>query len=206
MNDTLKTYLQEFLTDRASGKVSEYPKAQTEGVPDQSPSDGPEEHHQKTRPSTEASPVTFGQLQQALGQFKRDILASLNPRAPLDSVGDQKQPSAAISQLVPRLRRVEADIDFIRTQINIIDDDTTQDRTSSAPNNDTAARSTIASTYRRGKNDINWGVVSLAIVAAVSLIAFGEMLGSAKHAGKGLGDRLAEWLFMEGRGQKVSGK
>lgn len=206
VNDTLKTYLEDFLADRASRKVSEYPKAHMEGAPDQSPSDDPDERHRKTSPSTEASAVTFGQLQQALGQFKRDILVSLNPRAVLDPAGDQKQPSGAISQLIPRLRRAEADIDFIRTQINIIDNDATQERTSSAPNNDIAARSTIASTYRRGKSDINWGVVSLAIVAAVSLIVFGEMLESAKHAGKGLGDRLAEWLFMEGRGQKVSGK
>lgn len=208
VNDTLKTYLQDFLADRASGKVSEYPKAHTEGVHDPSPSESPEEHHRKPSSSTEESPVTFAQLQQALGQFKRDILVSLNPRPALDPADGQKQRSGAVSQLVPRLRRVEADIDFIRTQINIIDndDDTTQERPGSSPTGDIAARPTMANTYRREKSEINWVVVSLAIVAAVSLIAFGEMLGSARHTGKGLGDRLAEWLFMEGRGQKVSGK
>lgn len=36
--------------------------------------------------------------------------------------------------------------------------------------------------------------------------SFGEILGSAKQAGKWLADRLAESLFMEGRWHRVTGK
>lgn len=219
VNDTLQTYLEDFLSDRDSGKASEHPKVRSsqtmEGVSQQPVSnDHADEHRQKTPSSSKAPPAaTLEELQLLLGQFKRDIIISINPRAAPDSDGDEKQFVRPISQFGPRLRRIETDVDFIRKQISIVNNSgsgvsdgvLSQERSNSMPNRGAATRSTIASMYRRGKSDINWGVVSLGILAALGLVAFGEMLGSSRYAGKGLGDRLAEWLFMEGRGQKVSG-
>lgn len=208
VNDTLQTYLEDFLSDRDSGKAPERPKARSsQGIPQRD--DRADEHRLKTPSSSEAPPpVTLEELQLVLGQFKRDIIISINPRAAPDSDGDEKPFVRPMTQFGPRLRRIETDVDFIRKQISVVGSgggsgvsDGIQ-RTNSMPSSGT---STIASIYRRGKSDINWGVVSLGIVAALGLVAFGEMLGSTRHAGKALGDRLAEWLFMEGRGQKVSG-
>lgn len=172
--------------------------------------------HPAAFPSDTGAPVTAEQLQQVLKQFKREILDSINSRPAQDSDTDEIYLSGSISHLGPRLGRIERDINSIRRKINttrtannadgITDVVRSQERTNGAASGGIAARSTLVSAYKSGKSDINWVVLILGIVAAFSLFALGEMLGSAKHAGKGLGDKLAEWLFKEGRGQKVSGE
>lgn len=162
------------------------------------------------------TPVTAEQLQQVLKQFKREMLDSINSRPAQDSDTDEIYLSGSISHLGPRLGRIERDINLIRKKIStirtannadgIIDGIPSQERTNGAPSGGIATRSTLASAYKGGKNDMNWVVLILGIVAAFSLFALGEMLGSAKNAGKELGDGLAGWLFKEGRGHKVSGE
>lgn len=219
-----------------TGKNSDFPKIHSsqvlEGAPGQSGLSHDhttigDEHRRKAQVTAvvqhpaafsndTVAPVTAEQLQQVLKQFKREILDSINSRPAQDSDTDEIYLSGSISHLGPRLGRIERDINSIRRKINttrtannadgITDGVRSQERTNGAASGGVAARSTLVSAYKSGKSEINWVVLILGIVAAFSLFALGEMLGSAKHAGKGLGDKLAEWLFKEGRGQKVSGE
>lgn len=233
VNNALQSYLEEFLTDRGfnpTGKTSDFPKIHSSQVMEGAPGKSGlshddtaigEEHRRKVQLAASSSdietPITAEELQQVLKQFKRDILDSINSRPAQDSDTDEIYLSGSISHLGPRLGRIERDINFIRKQISttrtannangIADGVFSQGQTNGAPSGAITARSTLASAYKSGKNDINWVILILGIVAAFSLFALGEMLGSAKHAGKeGLGGRLAAWLFKEGRGQKVSGE
>lgn len=229
VNDTLQSYLQSFLSERGSdptGTTSDCPKIHSsqamEGASNQRMSSRDREilqceHRHKTKaaaekqsqmiPSTSgngSTAVTFGQLQQVLGQLKQDILESIDSGS-----GGKQHFSGNISQLGPRLGRIEADIGFIRKQISTPTNNGSansvlpQGSINGTPNSDISAGFTNASYRRTSQRKMNWGMIGLGVLAALSLVALGGILESTRQAERGWGDKLAEWLFREGRGQKL---
>lgn len=231
-NDTLQSYLQAFLAERgsnATGTLSDSPLIHSsqamEGASHRPMSSHDREliesehrfqkrvptetqiQQKSTSSSSGGTSITLEQLQLVLGQFKRDILDSIDSHNSHYSNDEKHLFSGKISQLGPRLGRIETDIDFIRKQINVpasANGILPQELADSTPNGDILARSTNANNYRRsGDKKVNWRMISLGVMAALSLVALGGMLGSARHSERGWGGKLAEWLFKEGRGQKA---
>lgn len=228
-SDTLQSYLQTFLSERGSdptGTASECPRIHSsqamEGATHQKISSRDQQilecelnHHLKGgkqhKPSSLIScasdaAVTLGQLQQVLDEFKREILGSIDSRP--TSSGSEMQFGGNISQLGTRLSKIESDISFIRKQIsnnNTTTNGTThpQEFTDGSANGGITTRLTNTSLYRRSREvrKMSWSTIALSVLTASSLMALGNLLGTAMRHEKGLGDMIAEWLFKEGRGK-----
>ncbi|KAH0612482.1 uncharacterized protein H6S33_008862 [Morchella sextelata] len=150
--------------------------------------------------------VTLDQLQETISCFKREILESLESHNLLVDTGDaqrdqeQQKLTIDISQLGPRLGKMESDLDFIRKQISSINTSNSNGPSllpQYSSKSDRASRSTSPSppVPERG---ISWSMISLSVVTALGLVALGSMLGSVAKE-RGLTDKVAQWLFSEGK-------